>query len=147
MVPEGKTEDCPTNLGHTSCTHQVGDCPGKTCTPIHFAHPPGIDNLDGKHVQYANIAAEDIIKGYVQGKSPVTEYNPLTKPSRSLETHKANGNKNGGGTIDYNKIDMFLAMSDDKPIIAGMYRLPICNVQVAVKNWKTGKRTDDNYPC
>lgn len=68
MVPEGKTEDCPTNLGHTSCTHQVGDCPGKTCTPIHFAHPPGIDNLDGKHAQYANTAAEDIIKGYVQGK-------------------------------------------------------------------------------
>lgn len=41
MAPEGKTEDCPTNLGHSSCNHQVGDCPRKTCTPIYLPTHPG----------------------------------------------------------------------------------------------------------
>lgn len=62
-------------------------------------------------------------------------------------TFKANNNKNGGKTIDYTNVDTILQMADDKPIVAGMYRLPVCSGKSALLKWKNGKRTDDNYPC
>lgn len=38
-------------------------------------------------------------------------------------------------------------MAEDKPNLPGMYRLPICNLDTAVKGWKDKKRTDADYPC
>lgn len=73
MVPQGKTEDCPINLGHSNCN--VGRVGGEgcvksgSCTPIIFAQPPGIQNLDGKHSTYANISVEDFVSGYVQNET------------------------------------------------------------------------------
>lgn len=66
MVPEGKTENCPIPLGHSDCSlGRVGEgcVKGGSCTQNMFAHPPGIERLDGKYSIYANIAAADIIKG------------------------------------------------------------------------------------
>lgn len=62
-------------------------------------------------------------------------------------TYKKNDNKNGGKSIDFANADTIMGMAEDKPSVAGMYRLPVCSGETAVKNWKNGKRTDDNYPC
>lgn len=65
MVPDSKTEDCPMGRGGMMCNKQIGECFEKTCTPNLFSLPPGSDKLDGHHDEFANINAEDIIKGYV----------------------------------------------------------------------------------
>lgn len=66
MVPDGKTEDCPMGRGGMACNKQLGECFEKVCTPNYFSLPPGSQMLDGHHNEFANINAEDIIKGYVQ---------------------------------------------------------------------------------
>lgn len=67
--------------------------------------------------------------------------------NRSVATYKANGNKNGGKGIDFTNPDTILGMADSKPVLPGMYRLPVCSGDAAHSKWDSGKRTDDNYPC
>lgn len=71
----------------------------------------------------------------------------LTRLTRSVITYQANGNKNGGKVIDHSSVDTLIGITDDAPSVAGVFRLPVCSSQVAVKNWNAGNRTAEYYPC
>lgn len=68
MVPKDGPRYCPPGANRpVQCPKMMmGECPEPIpCTDRGFEQPPGLDSLDGKHAEYANVKAADIVEGCV----------------------------------------------------------------------------------
>lgn len=66
QVPKDKPRYCPPGANRPICNKMMGECSEPIpCTERNFEQPPGLDSLDGKHPEYANLKATDIVEGYV----------------------------------------------------------------------------------
>ncbi len=75
----------------------------------------------------------------------------LSKITSAVESFKANGNKNGWGSIDMTNGDAVNAIVENGLRAPGVSQLPVCTPQEAFNNWanhgRIGHSDPRNYPC
>jgi hypothetical protein len=78
----------------------------------------------------------------------------LTTGDRSIATYKANGNRNGGQTLNPEDRVQFDYLWNDaaEPVnikAPGIINIPVCSAEEAYKNWEEHWKDlgTDHYPC
>ncbi|ERS96164.1 hypothetical protein HMPREF1624_07700 [Sporothrix schenckii ATCC 58251] len=103
-------------------------CPADgSCYDNSFSLPDGVDQMDG--TKWGGVTVNDLIQG-------------------SVNTFKANGNKNGGKTASLGDDTTLNNLYDQDITTAGYIRLPVCSGDTAFWNWEEySDRTLESWPC
>ncbi|KAI0868461.1 hypothetical protein GGS24DRAFT_482282 [Hypoxylon argillaceum] len=101
------------------------------CAEILFQLPPGLDQLNGAN--YGGLTLDELVEG-------------------SVNTYRANNNKNGGTPPDIGNTGSINDLVDGQITTPGYVRLPVCSAKLAHHNWNLATADDSilkdpTYPC